>query len=150
MQKHGAALTRLTKEHKGISGRGEGKLTKKVINTLQNYYGMTIRASRGTSIQQVKIAIVEVIHHCVRKISDDGVEDLANRHKYCPNVADTWCRYQKSINEGADFQGDRVNIGENIYQLIRPVWLRLSEKELSEKCLHGRTQNVNEAFNALV
>ena len=43
-----------------------------------------------------------------------------------------------------------MNISENIYQLIRPLWLRLSDNGLIEKCLHGRTQNVNEAFNAYV
>ena len=43
-----------------------------------------------------------------------------------------------------------MNISEKIYQLIRPLWLRLSNNVLIEKCLHGRTQNVNEAFNACV
>ena len=63
---------------------------------------------------------------------------------------DTWCKYQKSVNDGTEFQGDRINIAEEVYDLIRPVWLRLSENKLLEKCLHGRTQNVNEAFNAFV
>ena len=39
---------------------------------------------------------------------------------------------------------------EHIYQLIRPLWLPLSGNVLLEKCLRGRTQNVNEAFNAYV
>ena len=37
-----AGLLNLVKENKGIGGKGEGKLTRKVINTLQNYYGMAI------------------------------------------------------------------------------------------------------------
>ena len=43
--------------------------------------------------------------------------------------------------------GDRINIGEDVSKLIR---LRFSESSLLEKCLYGRTQNVNEAFNAFV
>ena len=37
-----AGLLNLVKENKGIGGKGEGKLTRKVINTSQNYYGMVI------------------------------------------------------------------------------------------------------------
>ena len=48
------------------------------------------------------------------------------------------------------FKGDRINILEPIYKLIRPLWLRLSDNVLLEKCLHGRTQNVNESFNSFV
>ena len=51
---------------------------------------------------------------------------------------------------GTQFKGDRINIAEDVYEKIRPVWLRLSENDLLEKCLHGRTQNVNEAFNTFV
>ena len=51
---------------------------------------------------------------------------------------------------GIQFKGDRINIAEDIYEKVRSVWLRLSENDLLEKCLHGLTQNVNEAFNASV
>ena len=36
--------------------------------------------------------------------------------------------------------GGRINIAEEVYGKIRLVWLRLSENDLLEKCLHGRTQ----------
>ena len=146
----GAGLIKLTQDNPSIKGRGEGKLTKKVINTLQNYYGMAIRSSKGTNVMQMKVAIAAVLNHCVRKLDDDGKEDKADRHKYCPKNNDTWCKYQKSIMDGTNFKRDRINIAEDIYHKIRPVWMRLSESALLEKCLHGLTQNVNEAFNAFV
>ena len=142
----GADLLTLVKENKGISDRCEGKLTHKVINTLQNYYGTAIRNNKNTSLPQVKIAIAAVLHHCVQKSG----EDKDDRHKYCTQDNETWCKYQKSKLEGSEFKGDRINISEPIYKLIRPLWLRLSESSLLVKCLHGRTQNVNEAFNAFV
>ena len=86
----------------------------------------------------MKMAIVAVLHHCTQK--ED--EDKDDRHKYCPSDGDTWCKYQRSKIEGVVFKGDRVNISEKIYQLIRPLWLRLSDNVLIEKCLHGGTQNV--------
>ena len=146
----GSNLIKLTQQNSSIKGRGDGRLTKKVINTLQNYYGMAIRSARSTNIMQMKMSIAAVLCHCVRKVDEHGVEDLVDRHKYCTKDADTWCKYQKSLIDGTVFQGDRINIAEDVYDLVRPVWLRLSENALLEKCLHGRTQNVNEAFNALV
>ena len=133
---------------------------------------MAIRSTKNTSLLQMKMAIAAVLHHCTQK--ED--EDKDDRHKYCPSDGDTWCKYQRRKIEGVEFKGDRVNISEHIYQLIRPLWLRLSdnvkmstwsntkylhgrtqnvymvEHKMSTwsntKCLHGRTQNVNEAFNA--
>ena len=67
-----------------------------------------------------------------------------------PSDHDTWSKYQKSKIEGTEFKGDRIKISEQIYNLIRPLWLSLSENLLLETCLHGRTQIVNEAFNAFV
>ena len=69
---------------KGIGGEGEGKLTRKVINTLQNYYGMAIRRTKNTSLLQMKMAIAAVLHHCTPK------EDKDDRRKYCPSDGDRW------------------------------------------------------------
>ena len=55
-----------------------------------------------------------------------------------------------TTHPGASTKNVKCQITEPIYKLIRPLWLRLSDNELLEKCLHGRTQNVNEAFNAFV
>ena len=112
-----AGLLSLVKEHKGIGGKGEGKLTRKVINTLQNYYGMAIRNTKNTNIPQMKTAIVAVLHHCTQKEECDKDD----RHKYCPSDHDTWCKYQKSKIESTEFKGDRINILEHICNLIRPL-----------------------------
>ena len=85
----GAGLIKLTQDNPSIKGKGDGKLTKKVINTLQNYYGMAIRSSKDTNIIQMKIAIATVLSHCVRKLDHDDKEDKADRHKYCPKNDDT-------------------------------------------------------------
>ena len=57
----GANLIRLTQENRFMKGKGEGRLTKKVIHTLQNYYGMAIRCARETNVTQMKMAIAAVL-----------------------------------------------------------------------------------------
>ena len=38
----------------------------------------------------------------------------------------------------------------NVLKHVKPIYEDLSRNELLEKCVHGKTQNQNEAFNALV
>ena len=75
----GTGLLKLVKQNKGIGGRGKGKLTKQVINTLHNYYGIAIRNNKGKTLPEMKAAIAAVILHCVEK---EGVSD-DKRHKFC-------------------------------------------------------------------
>ncbi len=74
----GTRLRDLRKKYKNsktpISGRG--KLTDKVINSLQNYFGMAIRENKET-VLQMKRAIGAVLFHCTDK-------DENTRHLYCP------------------------------------------------------------------
>ena len=70
---------------KGISGKG--RLTDKAINTLQNYYGMAIRTNTS-DVFAMKKAVGAVLFHC----SDSELE--SERHKFCPNGADSWCKWQ--------------------------------------------------------
>ena len=81
----------------------------------------------------MKIAIAAVLSHCVRKLDHDDKEDKADRHKYCPKNEDTWCKYQKGLMDGTEFKGDRINIAEEVYNRIRPVWMRLYESALLKK-----------------
>ena len=77
---------------KGLNGKG--RLTKKVIDSLQNFYGMSIRANAG-NIYQMKKSIASINHHC------SANDDPADRHKYCPRDPDTtWCKYYKLGERG--------------------------------------------------
>ena len=61
---------------KGISGKN--RLTKKVINTIQNYYGMAIRQNLN-NIYAMKKAIIAILFHCSENVS------LEDKHKFCPS-----------------------------------------------------------------
>ena len=67
---------------------GKGHLTDKVIDKLQNYFGIAIRQSIRNTIYQLKKTIGAVLFHC------SEVADLETRHQMCPRTADSWCKYQ--------------------------------------------------------
>lgn len=120
---------------------GKGRLTDKVINTLQNYFGMAIRSSK--ELYQMKKAIGAVLWHCT---------DLpeTQRHMFCPQSADSWCKWQKNKLNGTSNVKSKVNLPVAIKNIIEPIFRDLSSDELLSKCLHSCTQNPNEAFNQII
>ena len=59
---------------------GKDRLTDKVINKLQNYFGIAIRQSTGNTVYQLKKAIGVVLFHC------SEAADLETRHQMCPQT----------------------------------------------------------------
>ena len=59
---------------KGISGRG--RLTGKVINTLQNHVGMTIRQN-SNDITEMRNSIIATLYHC------SNFQYKESRHLFC-------------------------------------------------------------------
>ena len=77
----GARLQKLKSENKrklsdGKLLSGKCRLTEKVINKLQNYFGTAIRQSTGTTVLELKKAIGAVLYHCT-----DFTED-ETRHQF--------------------------------------------------------------------
>lgn len=67
-------------------------------------------------------------------------EDLAVQHKFCPSVKNPWCKYQKDISLG-------INVFRNE---LKPIFERLSEKSLLQRCPKGYTPNQNEALDNIL
>ena len=124
----------------GISGRG--RLTDVAINTMQNYYGMAIRQNIG-ALYAMKKAIGAVLYHC-----SSLEEDV--RHQFCPRAINLWCKWQLDRINKTDKYKPKVNLPNCIKELIYPIFKDLSSDELLSKCLHGKTQNSNEAFHQII
>ncbi|XP_054279210.1 uncharacterized protein LOC128997596 [Macrosteles quadrilineatus] len=122
----------------GKSLKGRGRLTDKVIDELQSYYGNAIRGNTD-SLDKMYKAVWATFYH---RLSTD--ENPC--HSYCPPPPDTWCKYRKNP-EGYEHKNP---IPEPVMQAIKSIYVDLSNKNLLKKCLHGRTQNVNESFNNVV
>ncbi|GFW95685.1 uncharacterized protein TNCV_19161 [Trichonephila clavipes] len=81
----GSRSRKLKKCTKGLGGKG--KLTDKFIDTLQNYFGITIRSNVG-NLSNMQTAVIAAFFHCCST-------DKKPMHGQCPSGSDTWCKYQK-------------------------------------------------------
>ncbi|GFV17383.1 uncharacterized protein TNCV_3078221 [Trichonephila clavipes] len=143
----GTRLRNILKMSKGIKlshGKiisGRGRLTLKEVDSIQHYYGLAIRKN-FSSVEDIKRAIWAIYFH---KLS---TEDNP-QHALCPLGEDSWCSYNCSIVTG-EFYIHKHSLPESILFKVKKVFRDLTEKDLLNKCLHGRTQNPNESFNKCI
>ena len=133
---------RSTRQSDGKSIGGKDRLTGKVIDNLQVYYGKEIR-NNSHSMERMKNAIWAIWHHTK---STDANPD----HDLCPKGESSWCGYQRDLVKNTQEYSHSHPLPEAVSQCILPVFTDLSKSHLLSSCLHGGTQNQNEAFNALI
>ena len=136
----GAALRKLRKDKKDV--RGKGKLTDKMIDRLQNYYGIAIR-SNANNLEGMKKAILAALFHCVS--SKNG-----EYHNYCPDGKESWCGLKADKAKGTSTFKAGPGLPMKVITEVKPIFARLSDDVLLRKCLHGKTQNQNESFNRMI
>lgn len=139
----GSRLRRLLKEKSKIvleDGKklgGKGRLTNVEIDRLQNYYGLAIRRN-VENLENMKKAVWAIYFH---KLSTN--ENPV--HSLCPNDPDTWCKYRRS-----DRYDHKHSLPEAVMNEIKPIFRDLCKDTLLKKCLHGKTQNLNECVNSVI
>ena len=131
-----------TKLADGKTAGGKGRLTDKLIDNLQVYYGKAIR-NNTSSISEMHDAVMATYYHSIS--TDDEPQ-----HDLCPEGKDSWCGFKRSIADNSAVYKHQHPIPNAIAQEIKPVFEALSTEHLLSCCLHGGTQNQNEAFNALI
>lgn len=143
----GSRLRRLKTENKGKKmsdgklSSGQGRLPDHEIDPLQNYFGQAIRNNSET-LAQMKTAIWATFFH---KASTDEKP----QHGLCPKGATSWCRFNRSEALGQKYL-HKHSLPLAVIECIKPVYQDLTKDDLLKKCLHGKTQNVNECFNNVV
>lgn len=143
----GRLLRQLCKDSKGeklsdgkpINGRG--RLTSTVIDLLQNYYGMAIRAN-ANNLQNMKKAVWATYFH---KLSTD--ENPC--HGLCPAGPASWCGYKRALATGGEYK-HKNSLPSAVLEKIKPIYRHLADEKLLKRCLHGKTQNQNESFNSCI
>ena len=120
-KKVGLRLRKLRSTHKGplSDGKGitgQGRLTEKLMNKLQNIYGIALRQNVGKTVHQLKVAVGAVLYHCTE------FNNLESRHQFCPPGPDTWCKYWKDSENYQQKKGMSIVIN----QLIKPIFTDLS------------------------
>ena len=123
---------------------GKGRLTKVVIDMLQNYYGAAIRQNVG-NLRIMQDAIWAIFYHTIKASN----ETLDVQHQYCPKGSKSWCKYQLDVANGTNFYTQDNCLPPIFRKELKPLFTRLSSDELLKRCLKGVTQNQNEAFYSM-
>jgi hypothetical protein len=143
----GTALRNLRKAKK-LGGRGEGRLTDKVIDKLQIYYTRAIRKNVGNPEQMHKDVLCTLLHHTST--------DETPRHRFCPpgDEENGWCFFNNAVAKGEQpgphADNMTFSLAPAVTNEMRPVYMRLSDNELMERCRRGKTQNPNEGLHSLI
>ena len=121
----------------------KGRLTDTIIDTLQNYFGIALRSS-CESISELRDALLASFFHVA---SSDGY----NYHSaYCPMTADSWCQYQRDRYNKTNLYKPGAGLDDDVIKEVEPIYADLTKEDELSKCLHGKTQNANESFNAMI
>ena len=119
---------------------------------------MEIRQNQG-KLYPMKMAVGAILWHCTdfNKDIKNGSKTLKStpaddeyRHRFCPTGESSWYKWQKDKSTGKKTYRNKTNIPKWIHDIIRPIFEELSGDELLSKCLHGKTQNANEALNNII
>lgn len=141
----GGRLRKLRRDLKGkvlsdglkIGGK-KGRLTDAAIDSLQNYYGLAIRRNPN-DLDKMKKDVWAIFLH---KASTDEKP----QHSFCD---ESWCKYTQAKKENKTYE-HKNSLDQAVIEVIKPTFRSLAHPDLLKKCLHGRTQNVNESFNGVL
>ena len=132
---------------KSVGGKS-GRLTKSAIEKLQKYYGNAIRnhvikgpitpEQRKVAVSEMKKEIKAGLYHSCKLLAKE-------RHQFCPE--NSWCAFK---NRCRKFTEKNHHLDAIFATFLEPVYNRLSDDTLLERCLPGHTQNPNECLNSLV
>ena len=70
-------------------------------------------------------------------------------HDHCPTGSTSWCKYQQDKASRTSTYKHEPGLPLELIAKVTPEYIKLSDS-LLEKCLHGKTQNQNEALNGMV
>ena len=134
---------------------GTGRLSESKIKKLQKQYGLAIRQNIVTNVnptdREVDVAvytmkknIIASLHHNVK------CGDPSKQHRLCPPGTESWYKWQKDLATGKKTYSGSDCLPEIFLEVIRPVYMILSDSNLLRRCVRGATQNPNECLNSLV
>ena len=121
---------------------GKGRMTDFLMNSLQTYYGIAIRENTG-DVQAMYKAIWASFCH-------SSSSDEKPMHQFCPPGLTSWCKWQQHEAGSPEPYKHHDPIPPAVFDVMKPIYVRLTDRPLLERCLRGATQNINEAFNNMI
>ncbi|XP_077500054.1 uncharacterized protein LOC144110848 [Amblyomma americanum] len=141
----GAALRNLLQRHKGAGKQslgGRGRLTADLVDKLAIYYGRALRSNVG-NVDAMQRAVMATYYHITSN------DDCPN-HTLCPTGEQSWCRHNAAKAKKEPEPKHKYSLPSDVAEALLPVYSRLSEKSLLQRCIRGKTQNSNESFHSII
>lgn len=131
---------------------GIGKLTDKVTDRLAGYCGTTMRKFVKKGGDKSKVA--ELASEMMALYLHVTSSDKDPRHFWCLAGEDSWCFYKKPLAKketppSHNTMKVRIEITckEDRHD-IASIYQDLTRSDLLERCMKGRTQNINESIHS--
>ncbi|KAH7954497.1 hypothetical protein HPB49_019203 [Dermacentor silvarum] len=141
----GTALRNLVSKSKASglqSLGGKGRLTADLITRLSSYYGWALKTHKG-DVDAMHKAVMATYYHITSN-------DFDSNHTFCPTGPNSWCRQNAAEARGEPAPKHPRNLPPHVCQALLPIYERLSEKKLLERCQRGKTQNSNESLHSVI
>lgn len=141
----GTALRNLVQKQKCDGKRGlggKGRLTGELITRLSTYYGRALKSHEG-DVGEMQKAVMATYRHVT---STDECSD----HSLCPAGESSWCRHNAAKAKGEPDPKHAYNLPKDVAEALLPVYTRLSERALLQRCERGKTQNSNESLHSVI
>ncbi|GFS01778.1 hypothetical protein ElyMa_006430500 [Elysia marginata] len=129
-----------------LGGNGYGRLTNNAIRKLSIYYTRAIRKHKN--VEDMRKAILASIYHGFST-------DARPLHHLCPTGTGSWCFYNAAIanhqKPGKHVKCLRTPLNYTLLAShIKPIYQRLADPKLLQRCLLSATQNANESLHSVI
>ena len=146
----GTALRNLKKsgvqDENGKLVKFKGRLTNDSISALNVYYGGAIRNNKDDIDGMIKAIDASFLHSM--STDEHPMHMKCPEHK--PPDKISWCRFKVAAYEKKTPEPHKPLIPRDLAKYVRPVYMRLANRDLLERCTLGATQNQNESFNNVI
>nr|XP_053647260.1 uncharacterized protein LOC128698876 [Cherax quadricarinatus] len=123
----------------------KGMLTDFIIDKLAQYFQKNLRENRGTDVVTMRNGILASFFHCFS--TDDNPQ-----HQLCPPGCASWCFYQKALADNLPPPPHttlkmKFQLEPAYFNQVHKIYKDLTRNEMMERCIQGRTQNLNESLH---
>ncbi|KAH8038702.1 hypothetical protein HPB51_002846 [Rhipicephalus microplus] len=88
-------------------------------------------------------AVMATYHHVTSTDQDP-------HHELCPEGAQSWCRHRAAEAKREPQPKHKHSLPDYVAAAMLPIYERLSQKSLLQRCLGAKTQNASESFHSIL
>ena len=129
-------------KHSDYPLTGRGKLTAAIQKKLCGYYGSNLKLN-APNVQAMKNGVYASLMHIVSTDEDP-------RHLFCPPGERSWCFFQRAKATNQVPRPHKPDMNRRVAEKLLPLYERLTNPDLLQRCSRMMTQNSNECFNGQI